>query len=270
MRPSFRRFLRRRRALQAGFTLIEILAAVAILGLMALFLGRIFSESSRIWKLGSKRVESNGSGRAAIEFIARELNGAIVDDKLEFELRSDADSVQFGSVTDVNRSDRLTFATATHAPMLNSNRNYQARQVRMTTFRVMKSVEYASTNYVLLQHNWYSPSAPQFDCYVDPNWTSGFDGLTTLANSSIIAQNVRNFEVFVYNNKGQSIPNYKSWIDGPPAFVDIYLEVLAEDDNRKANLGLASKDLQRMTRRFHTRVNLPITMGYSRDALTTP
>lgn len=254
-----------RRRTKAGFTLIEILAAVAILGLMALFLGRIFSESSRIWKLGSKRVESNGTGRSAIEFLSREIGTAVADGVLELEVQSDHDQVQFGSEIDANKSDRLTFACATHEPQINSSVGYVARAFRQNTYRVIAFPLGTTTNYCLIQHSLFSHRS--ITMYPDDNWTTSFSDAAKLGNSSVVAENIRSFEVFATTTDGQPAYSYKSWTPGAKKlwYIDVYLEVLAEDDARKATLGLKSEELDTMTRRYHTRVFMPNTMGYSRD-----
>lgn len=250
---------------RGGFTLIEILAAVAILGMMALFLGRVFTESSRIWKLGSKRVESNGTGRAAIEYVAREVATAIVDDILDMELQSDKDTASFGSVTDVNKSDRLTFVCGSQVPepYFSSGVTNAIRQYRKTTFRVMPWPLGDSTNYCLVQHNVYTSHYE----YERHGWTTSFSDAANIGNSSVIAENIRNFEVYVYDMNGNSMSNYQSWQPNMPKpwFVDIYLEVLAQDDARRATLGLSPEEINRLTRRYQTRVYLSNTLGYSRD-----
>ena len=65
-----------------GFTLIELLAGIVILSVLVLFLTRVFTDSTNMWTKGTSRVESNLSGRAAVEFMSRELAGAIFEGNL--------------------------------------------------------------------------------------------------------------------------------------------------------------------------------------------
>ena len=64
---------RRRRR---GFTLLELLAAVALLVILGSMLFEIFGKSSQVVRIASARQEVFQYARAALEFIDRELTGA--------------------------------------------------------------------------------------------------------------------------------------------------------------------------------------------------
>jgi|GEM_PF-3492629 len=65
---------RRRRA---GFSLIEILSAVAILIIIVGIMAAIFTESDRAWNLATGRAMNNTDGRAALGIIAHDLQYAV-------------------------------------------------------------------------------------------------------------------------------------------------------------------------------------------------
>lgn len=247
---------------RCGFTLIEIMAAVAILALMVVFLANVFNNTSKIWKLGNKRVESNNSGRAAIEFVSRELSSAMVGGKLEMELASDfAGDEVYGSSQ--ARSDRIAFASSTSTPQ--DAPSYPVRQIKQSVFAVI-TTNGAKGPYFLVNHNFFAPSYVQ-NAYEDTaGWTANLLKGVTFGNSSVIAENVRNFEVWVYDQTGQPVDDYKSWINGPPLFIDVYLEVLAEEDATRAAEGASDDDtLNRATRRYHTRIFMPNVLGAMHD-----
>jgi len=65
----------------AGFTLLELLAAVAILAIISTMLFSAFNEASKAWLLAEKRVEISEQGRAALDLFARELAQAITTNR---------------------------------------------------------------------------------------------------------------------------------------------------------------------------------------------
>lgn len=239
-----------------GFTLIELLAAVAVLMIMIMFLGKVFNDSTRVWRLGNKKVESNNAGRAAIEFMARELTAALCDPTLSLKLKSDAD-------TYLNRdSDWICFVSTASEATRNVASSFTQREAKQVVYRVKPMVKTNYTSYALLAHNLRSTKS--IDCYKRQDWWNGFENIN-LSSSSVLADNIRNFEVFVYNQQGVQIPNYDSSVDGPPLWIDIYLEVLAEEDAVKASLVQDDKMQTADSRRYHTRIYPAMFGGYARD-----
>jgi len=76
----FRPQHRRRRA----FTLIELLASVALLTFILLILAGVTESASRAWREGQSRTETFQSARTSLEIIAREVTPAVVDTHMQF------------------------------------------------------------------------------------------------------------------------------------------------------------------------------------------
>lgn len=66
----------------AGFSLIEIMVAVAILAVIVLIMSAVYHQSSLAWDAGMRKAKGNVTGRAVLGFIARELSGAVVETNL--------------------------------------------------------------------------------------------------------------------------------------------------------------------------------------------
>ncbi len=64
---------------KAAFTLIELLASMAILGVMTVLLFSAFDQTSKAWLQGESRVETYSSARAALDYMSRELAQAMVN-----------------------------------------------------------------------------------------------------------------------------------------------------------------------------------------------
>lgn len=61
----------------AGFTLLELLAAVTILAILSTLLFNAFNQASRAWTTAERNVGSTQQARAALEMIARELSQVV-------------------------------------------------------------------------------------------------------------------------------------------------------------------------------------------------
>jgi prepilin-type N-terminal cleavage/methylation domain-containing protein len=69
---------------EAGFTLLELLAAMAILALMVAMLFSAFNQASRAWLQAENRVETFTQARAALDLMSREISQAIVTSNISF------------------------------------------------------------------------------------------------------------------------------------------------------------------------------------------
>ena len=78
---------------RAGFTLLELLAAIAILAVMTTLLFAAFGQASRSWQLTENRVQSFSQARAALDYMAKELSQAVVTPNITF--LGDANDVAF-------------------------------------------------------------------------------------------------------------------------------------------------------------------------------
>jgi type II secretory pathway component PulJ len=74
--------------------MLELMVAMAILGILILLMGQIFHQSSVAWDSGLRKAKGNMSARAALGFMSREMSGAVAyrDDiptpKLDVDMRS--------------------------------------------------------------------------------------------------------------------------------------------------------------------------------------
>jgi prepilin-type N-terminal cleavage/methylation domain-containing protein len=66
-----------RRAGGAGFTLVELLVSMAILGLIVVSMARLFDESTVAWDSGSVRANASMVGRTLADFVVGEAAQAV-------------------------------------------------------------------------------------------------------------------------------------------------------------------------------------------------
>lgn len=246
-RPSIRG---RRRA---SFTLIELLAAMAVLVLIVLLMEQLFGDAARAWRTGTRDVEVNNNARAALELMGREISGAVIDELLSF---SASNSLKVFVCT----NSEIDFVSLTQ-PSSNKTKNVYrtAMQVRyyITTFAKDTAYQYQK-RYRLMRAATEETNKTSYQCYNTTNWFRE-GAWTNVAGNAELIGNISCFQVRVYDQGGVYRNPYSSLSNGPPLWVDVYLEVLGEDEAlRVAALGgttaeareYAKRHAKRFTRRF--------------------
>lgn len=242
-----------------GFTIIELLAAMAVLLIMVALLSRVFGSAANTWRAGNKRIESNNTGRSAMEFMAREL-GCIVVTPQRPTLVMDSDRDDLLGM----RSDAISFVSLAHKAEYRSSKKY--RDVQQVRYSVAE-VPGQPNRLALYRYVYENFDAAGFSSYEDDDWPADLDSLEAnrALTGSILADNVRNFEIFI-TPQGQTDPqeDYDYAQHGPPAAIDIYLEVLAEEDAVRAALTPTDTAfLNAATRRYATRIYVQNRAGYA-------
>lgn len=79
--PTEKPFSQKRKSNNQGFTLIEILVAVGVLGLILSLVAGSYYGASLATRRASERLELFSMGRIALDTMIREINGAMVDEK---------------------------------------------------------------------------------------------------------------------------------------------------------------------------------------------
>jgi prepilin-type N-terminal cleavage/methylation domain-containing protein len=67
-----------------GFTVIELITAMALLSVLLIMLASITDSAGKAWAQGRSRVDTFQSARSALEIMGRELTPAIVDTRMQF------------------------------------------------------------------------------------------------------------------------------------------------------------------------------------------
>jgi prepilin-type N-terminal cleavage/methylation domain-containing protein len=248
-----------------GFTLIELLAAMTILTVMVLLISRIFSDSSRIWQVSAKRVESNTDGRAVIDFMLKELSSALCDGQAgPLALRLDSNAK---SSLGLN-SDRIFFVASDQRAERRSNDYRQTEQIVYALDEMEDSSDNPIPNrFRLVRYGVEQMGSSSYDCYKPsgfPKTIPAYSGW----NPMVLADNVRTLEFWVYttNGVGTHVQDFYSISHGRPVWIEVYLELLGEDDAIKAALlpAAAAKDFcDRNARRYVGRAYLQANGGKS-------
>jgi len=87
-----------------GFTLVELLVAMAILSIIVVICGRLFQQASAAWETGVRRAERNIIGRNLADFIAGDLSRAVA--RTDDELQIGATSLRFPIVDEASVQEK--------------------------------------------------------------------------------------------------------------------------------------------------------------------
>lgn len=74
---------------QRGFTLVEVLASMAVLAILLLMLGGFFDQATKAWSSGETQVAIYDMARGALDEIYRDTTTAVADRYLPFAIRND-------------------------------------------------------------------------------------------------------------------------------------------------------------------------------------
>lgn len=258
---------------RTGFTLIEVLASMAILLILMLALVRMFDEASAAMRKGTTSVSRSAAARAALELITRDLEGAVIDRRFQFYKEANAEDngnhgagfdefymVTLGDAGD-GRSYQLVryyvdIYTATNAGV--KYRGFKLMRGTVDTDVVQKStgIDVLSTSKPWGWWNQVNKASPPFGIW----------------NNVRVADNVVRFDMYVHNDNGHLIQSGGGWkltnayydsgrecalskepvsipasstyaSNTPPAFFDIYLQITSDDAMKRGGLDLLSGEL---------------------------
>jgi type II secretory pathway pseudopilin PulG len=276
-----------------AFTLIEVLASMAVLMIIVLILGRVFQDSTNIWNLGTRRSQQNMTGRAVMDFIARDVAEAVCGTNLSFRLES-YDFRVFGSAPNTGYdwewwNDSIYFVSLSADPD-----SAHPRTARLTHYYVgyTKDVNGADLNgrYSLMRSAYHGGTNVSVStmrvAYGLPGWWSNAIVRANMDDAAeVIAENIGSFEVWCvgYTNDAAGLCSYKNMIgynserrNSPfeasklPAYIEIYLSMMDEAAAvRAAELYKAGQNLQArqyvesVERRYAVRVHFANRDGYT-------
>ncbi len=213
-----------------GFSLLELLVAMALLSILVVMMTTLFNNSIAAFNVGTQRAEMNMSARAALEYIARELSSAVAGDadgvagkKIEFKLDTAGSDAKFFTLTNTNK-----------AP-------YSSR---------MFCVRYDQANGIL--EAYHDSDANPYT--TTPSWGA----------SAILIENVLDFSIVVYSSidaltNGAGMYLFDSTLNPEqnlPVCADVILELMSADDMKRYRTNTVNKDDYRKknSRIYSTRV----------------
>lgn len=222
-----------------GFTLIEVLVAMTVLSVMVLMVANIFQSSSASWNIGTQKADMNTSARAALDYMAREL---------QFAVAGPIDKIVAGANSEImfelQNGNDVRFVSLAGEPE-GSNRALMASLFRFFNNTIQYKRETSA-------FNPYTQSLP-----------------TWVGAPHMLIANVLSLNMYAYANEfdlngGVGADNYNA--NSLPLCLDIAVEMLSDDDMQRYNqlTVLADKTAfkDRNAKVYSTRVYFPNRVGY--------
>ena len=246
---------------RGAFTLIEVLAAMAVLVILVLALTRMFMEATNITKRGSASLMRNSTAETAMETLLQDAEGMVVSDRLACYVKADRTDPQGFGFDDVwfistsgDQDDDLPYEYFHYFVATNVYTNalgaaylrFDLMKERMI-FAVGDNGDSYGANlsfYALATNNakWWQSA-------------SNFPG--TVWDRQVLADNVVRFDIYctgwdgtgwmggfsgVHQFDSTMGPNNKAPTNVPPAAFDIYLQVSSPETAIEAGMALLSSD----------------------------
>lgn len=258
---------RRRSGGRAAFTLIEVLAAMAVLVILILALTRMFMEATSITKRGSAALMRNSAAETAMETLLQDAEGIVVSDRLACYVKADVadpdgfgfDDVWFIS-TSGDQDDDLPYEYFHYFVATNSWTNSLGAVYRRFDLMKERMIFAVGDN-----GNSYGPNL-SFYALATNNakwWQSASNFPAGVWDRQVLADNVVRFDVYctgwdgtawmggfsgVHQFDSTKGPNNKAPTNVPPAAFDVYLQVASPEVAAEAGMALLSDDAATRTK----------------------
>lgn len=260
MRDAFSAFVRsgsRKRSRIGAFTLVEILAAMAILVMVVLGLTRAFNDATDLFRRGTVTVERNSAVQVAMDRIATDLEGLIVNKRLA--CYQEANQLE-------DNFDEMFFVSSVPPSGAETPSDPDSSYVFIHYYVRVQTNEFAGVkyrNYQLMREWWYratlfNNATNPYPHGIDPagsdrQWWKRAVGVGS--QTDVLLDNLVRFDIYVHNEFGQLISRLvgiKSYFDSTqtkppeypeadvlPAMIDVYIQVTSEETMRRAGAIIA-------------------------------
>ncbi len=243
---------------RAGFSLVEVLAALTVLSVMVMLLGRLFNDSSAAWTTGTRRADLDSAARATLDFLSHEIGQAIVDDRIPIPLVVESDKTTVGALG--LKSDVIRLVSLSNKAERRSDTTYRDSQALV--YFVHTTITNETAGLWRRVSEKFTSDGPLAQAYAgNPGWLSYPLSVTaTNYDANVISPEVIRLKASVTTtNIITRTEGYDSRVDGLPMWLDLHLELMSEQDVMRAALlsGTARTDyIRQKARRYSGRIYL--------------
>jgi prepilin-type N-terminal cleavage/methylation domain-containing protein len=233
-----------------GFTLLELLVAMAVMTLLVVMLMGLVDGAAKLWRTNENRVESYREARAALNLIASELRTIHASTNSNFfnlqTNSADADStlafltaLPLDAQSSTNKSDLCAVAFfLSEGPVSDIG-----PESRTTTWNLYRYLRESNDTFTALTNN---PASPDL-------WPPNFRP----EDGEILARNIRSLQIRAFTQNGTSWQTWTQSAAKPmPDLVEIEIEAVNTELAKRLDGDLKQdrEDIAAETRRWVTRI----------------
>jgi prepilin-type N-terminal cleavage/methylation domain-containing protein len=251
-----------------GFTLIEVLAAMAVLVILVLALTRMFVQAADITKKGTTALMRNSTGETSMETLLQDAEGMMVNDRLACLVKADAaDKAGFGF-------DEVWFIST--AGDQDDDIPYEYFHYYVTNGLAKSPTGASYKRFSLIKDRMIFAVADSYGLYaldpIDVKWWNKA-GLFSSAiwDRQVLADNVVRFDIYclgwdgngwMSQNGNQTVfdstqgPNFsggEQYKNVPPAAFDIYLQLTSPEVAMEGGMALLDPAMEQKGREMMIR-----------------
>jgi prepilin-type N-terminal cleavage/methylation domain-containing protein len=249
----------------AGFSLVEVLAAMAVLVMIVLMISQVFTGVSQAFSVGMITTEQGSAGRSALNFMAAELQGAMCDDRVPIEIAyTESGSALKGELTFVTQNVFMT------KPGGSAERR-SAQVVKYGLYSYPGSA--TDPKRWQLWRSFEDDKAEVSKVYVDGEFPDLPSKPAAGNQGGLLLDNICGLKIVAITASGErfeegvfgSLDDDGNQPDKDPAVaLEIYLEVLGQEYAARVGVQNRAK-AELLSSRYFTRVNLLNAVGHRYD-----
>ena len=251
-----------------GFTLIEILAAMAVLVILVLALTRMFVQAADITKKGTTALMRNSTGETAMETLLADAEGMMVNDRLACLVKADATDPSPGFGFD----DVWFISTAGDQ---DDDLPYEYFHYFVTNGIAKSSTGASYKRFSLVKDRMIFAVADQYGLYAldpaDTKWWLKASAFGNIWDRQVLADNVVRFDIYCLgwdgrgwmsqngsqtvfdSTKGPSFTGGEQYKNVPPAAFDIYLQLTSPEVAMEGGMALLDPSMEQKGREMMIR-----------------
>lgn len=221
--------------------MVELLASMAVLSIIVLMLGRVFTISTAAWRRGKEQVDSYVQGRTAVLAIAKACETAMVDEY--FPLWVDYDNFP-ATGTDaapyIDQANSALFMLTFASRQASGQKMWVDTTYFMSTNLQGRGVLFSRERTGLSTLARYQAAGDCGSSAKIRGVVNAFrDDLDYSSYTSLLAENVYAFQLSCLDEAGKKIPGTdyysKDLTNKVPAYLEIMVEVLDESQWQRTN-----------------------------------
>lgn len=230
-----------------GFTLLELLVAMALLAILVVLLLGIVDNGAKLWRTSENRVDSYREARAALGVMSRDLQGVVAGTNTNYFRLNDTSYTPSGATMGTNASSLFFLTALPKTAQWSSSSNVNKSDICQVGYFVGYGQTAVSSNAPVRTLNLYRIFLGSDDAYARLGNTNQpafpTDAALTDPRVDLLARNIVSFQVNAYqtNTAATSLTNFVPTPGLPlPAIVEVSIVTINQDTGKKLNTSAAA------------------------------